>query len=159
MSGRVQEIKAEIAAADQHLNSVLDQVGDRWETQVYAEGEAWSIQQLAVHLMIARKGHLDMATYGAQGKNLIPEDYDVNRFNRGSVRRMVETPVGTIRDNLTAAHSALIQWLDDLEDESLLDREGRYPTLTMKTVEQILRRNAAHERGHADDIAAALGIA
>ena len=99
-----------------------------------------------------------MATFTAQGKNLIPEDYSTERFNRGSVRRQADMTLDALREELNAAYARLIDWLDNLDDDNVLDRQGRYATLEMLTVEEILRRGGGHERGHADDMARVLGI-
>jgi len=40
MSERIERIKQNLAQARDYWNSVLDQVGDRWDTPVYSDGAA-----------------------------------------------------------------------------------------------------------------------
>ena len=91
MSQHSQELKAALAESRQYLNHVLDQVGERWDTQVYAEGAAWTVGQLAIHLMISDKGQTNTAMAIARGEDLIPADFDLERYNRRSVEKRADT--------------------------------------------------------------------
>jgi hypothetical protein len=52
MSQRIESLRQELSEARQYLDSVLDQVGDRWETRVYSDGAQWNVHQLLIHLAI-----------------------------------------------------------------------------------------------------------
>jgi uncharacterized damage-inducible protein DinB len=155
MSERKQALWRDLSAARDHLNLVLDTVGDRWETPVYSEGAAWNVRQLVVHLMVADQGNNNQVMGIAEGREVIPADFDLERYNRRSVEKRAEVTVEAARAALAESRAALGAWLE-LLDEAKLDREGRHGTMQMLTVAQILALMASHERGHADDIARAL---
>lgn len=153
---KIQQHKEKLATARQHLNTVFDRVGDRWDTQVYSDGAQWTVAQLAAHLMITDKGHNNMVMAIAKGENTIPEDFDLERFNRRSVEKQAGITPAQIRENLQATREALNTWLDTL-DEALLENKGRHGSMHILSISQILDVMANHERDHANDILKALG--
>lgn len=153
----IQTLKAELAAARAALNNVLDQVGDRWETQIYADGAAWNARQLLVHLAITEQGQVNTVMAVAEGKNPVPEDFDLNRYNQRSVEKRAEMTVEQARQQLDETRLKFNDWLDQL-DEATLDLTGRHGTLQVMSIAEFLQTIAAHERAHADDIARVLEI-
>lgn len=157
MSERIEKVKQDLTNGRQRLNAVLDKVGDRWETQVYSEGAAWTARQLAIHLAITDKGHNNMVTTIAKGENSIPEDFDLERFNRRSVEKRAEMSIAEIRASLNATEAERNAWLDTIEDATL-DMQGRHGSMRILSIEEILGVVAQHDRDHANDIARVLNI-
>jgi hypothetical protein len=157
MSERITKIKANLADSRHYLNTILDQVGDRWENQVYSDGAAWTVRQLALHLMITDKGHNNMLKGIANGEETIPVDFDLERFNRRSVEKRAETSIEEVRSALTATTAERDAWLDTIDD-TILDKEGRHGSMNILSIEKILNVVANHDRDHARDIARVLNI-
>lgn len=157
MTARVDVLKQQLAEARQYLNHVLDQVGDRWDAQVYAEGAAWTVRQLLIHLMITDKGHNNMMMAIARGESTIPDDFDLERYNRRSVEKRAETSPEDARAGLAQTAAERDTWLDTIDDDTLLS-QGRHGSMRMMSIEQILELVADHDRNHANDIAHVLGI-
>jgi hypothetical protein len=157
MSSRAQELKAALADSRHYLNHVLDQVGDRWDTPVYSDGAAWTVRQLAIHLMISDKGQTSTVMGIARGENPVPADFDLERYNRRSVEKRADASIEDVRASLAASFAEREQWLDTLDDAAL-DREGRHGSGRILSVAQILQVMADHERDHANDIAKVLNI-
>lgn len=157
MTARVDEIKQKLAEARQYLYRVLDQVGESWNFRVYAEDNSWTVKELLLHLMITDKGHNNMVMAIARGENTIPEDFDLQRFNRRSVEKRADISVHEARAVLAQTAAERDAWLDTIDDDTLLKR-GRHGSMRVLSIEQILDVVAGHDRSHADDIARALGI-
>ncbi|MCB9436355.1 MAG: DinB family protein [Anaerolineales bacterium] len=155
---RIPAIKEALAASRHRLNAVFDQVGDRWDEQVYSEGAAWNVKQLATHLAVSERGLAGQVIGIAEGREVIPADFDLERFNRRSVDKRVEMTIEQIREELAKARQELLAWVDSITDESILDNEGRHASMNIMSSEAILYQIADHERAHADDIAKALGL-
>lgn len=158
MSERIERIKRNLADGRQRLNYVLDRVGDGWNTQVYAEGAAWTVQQLATHLMITDKGQNNTIMGIAKGEDPIPADFDLERYNRRSVEKRADVTVPEIRAALATSEAERNTWLDTLSDTDL-DKKGRHGSMRILSVEEITDVMADHERAHANDIAKVLNIA
>jgi uncharacterized damage-inducible protein DinB len=157
MSDRISHIKTQLEESRQNLTRVLDQVGDRWEEQVYADGLGWTVRQLLNHLVDSDRGHNAQAMNIAQGKDIIPEDFDVQRYNRRTTEKTADKSAEQARAELEEHRRQLYDWLDGI-DESALDQKGRHASLRIMSVEEILLFQADHERAHTDDIARTLDI-
>jgi hypothetical protein len=158
LSERIQSIRAKLAASRAHLNAVLDQVGTRWDTQVYSDGAAWTVGQLLTHLAISDKGQTNVVAGIADGREVVPADFDLQRYNQRSVEKRADLTVEQARSELAASREQLYVWLDSIDDATL-DKQGRHATLQIISIERFLTEMMAdHERNHADDIARVLGI-
>lgn len=157
MSERIQKIKDDLADGRARWNYVFDRVGDRWDMQVYSEGAAWNVKQLATHLMITDKGHNNTVMGIAKGEEIIPADFDLERYNKRSVEKRGEASVEEIRAALAETAAARNAWLDTIDDATL-DKRGRHGSMNILSIEEILRVVANHDRDHANDIARVLNI-
>lgn len=157
MSNRIEEHRAILASARAYLDNILDQVGDRWDAQVYSDGLGWTVQQIVHHLADADRGHNFQLLGIAQGQSPIPEDFDVERYNASVTKKTAEKSVQQSRDDLNENRASLNEWLNQIDDATL-DLEGRHATLRIMSISEILKLMAGHERMHAKDIADTLGI-
>src|SRR5215207_6729806 len=157
MSVRIQEYKDKLAASRQYLDKILDQVGDRWYVQVYADGAAWNVGQLLTHLMDTERGQANVIMACVRGELIVPEDFDLDRYNLRVTEKLASVKPEEARARLDELRGNLNDWLDAV-DESALDMLGRHASLAMLPVSKLLDIMAAHERSHANDIANVLAI-
>lgn len=157
MSERINNIIEKLKESRAYWDTVIEQVGDRWETQVYADGLGWTVRQLVNHVADADKGHNNQVMNIAEGKDLIPPDFDIERYNKRVTEKTTEKSAEQSLEEMRLQRQALYDWLY-LLDETKLDVKGRHASLIVMTVEQILDVLANHERNHAQDIARVLGI-
>lgn len=154
MGERLEKHKARLAAARARLEAALDQAEALGEQQIYSDGAQWTLRQLAIHLAIADKGHNGMVLNYAEGKEFIPADYDLQRYNKRSVERQAEMTLEQARESLRQSRAELLAWFDTISDESVLDKEGRHANLQIMPISRILDIMAGHEELHAADIEA-----
>ncbi len=157
MSERVNRLKKDLLQTRDYTNAVLDQVDDRWDTLVYSDGLKWSVRQLLHHLADADRGHNNQVMGIAQGRNIIPEDFDVERYNASITRKTSEKTVEESRASLEKSRQELLDWLNTL-DETTLDKKGRHASLRIMSIENIVLFMAKHEQDHVNDIANTLEI-
>ncbi len=157
MSERINLLKQRLANSRAFVDAVLNQVGDRWETQVYADGAAWNVRQVVIHLLNAESGMFAAAQRIAEGGEGVPADFDLDRYNKRSVEKRSDLTPDSARAGLAESRAALLAWMDTLTHEQL-EKVGRHASLNMFTVEQFIKIISSHEREHAQDIARVLGI-
>jgi hypothetical protein len=157
LSSRKSELISTLIEARTYLNRVLDRVGDRWETSVYSDGAAWNVRQLVAHLVDADRGHNNQVMSIAEGRDLIPENFDVERYNLSRTAKNADKTPEQCRNDLENTRAELLAWLQTVDEEKL-DRQGRHASLRIMSVHDIVRLSALHELGHAQDIARALNI-
>lgn len=157
MSERIKNIRHKLIDSADFVNTVLDQVGDQIEVQVYSDGLGWTVRQLVVHLSEAYRGMNNQAQNISEGRDLIPADFDIERYNKRQTEKNADKTFEQARHDLQTAREQLLAWLDTL-DESKLDHKGRHASLRVMSVEEILLLQGLHEKGHAADIAHALNL-
>lgn len=156
LAERISELQAHLQATRARLDEVLDQAHGRVDEQLFADGAQWTIRQLTIHLALAQPGLQRQAMSFAQGEELIPPDFDINRYNQRSVEKKAEMTFAEARTQLNQDRVELVNWLNSIEDEAILDKSGRTSLLDVLTVAQMMERIGNHEVEHAEQIAAYL---
>lgn len=157
MPATIAELKQGLASARDTLNAVFDAAASRQDEQVYEDGLQWTTRQIAVHLADADRGYNNQIMAFAEGREIIPADFDLQRYNRRITEKRAEMTMDEARVSLAESRAALVAWLD-AQDEAVLDKSGRHATMNIMTIREVLELQARHERGHADDIVNALGL-
>ncbi|MBV6437354.1 MAG: hypothetical protein AELANPGJ_02636 [Anaerolineae bacterium] len=157
MTKSKEQIKAKLNEVRAYFERVLEAVGDRWETQVYSDGLKWNVRQVLIHVADADRGHNRQAMGYAAGEKVIPDDFDVQRYNTRTTEKYGNKPAEQAWAELRESRVALLAWLESV-DEDKLDLEGRHASGPIMPVRNMLRLLALHEQAHAQDIAKALGI-
>lgn len=157
MSARTDLLKSRLENSRAFVNRVLDQVGDRWDTQVYEDGPGWNVRQIVVHVADSETGLMRTAKAIVAGENPVPPDFDIDRYNARKTEKTADTTVEQARASMAESHAALLAWIDTLTDEDLV-KEGRHPTLLIFSVEKFIKIMSAHQRDHLTDVARKLNI-
>ena len=156
MSEKIEQLKQNLSDARATLNQAFDAIGNREDEQIYSEGAQWTLRQLAIHLALSDMGHNRMVFSYANDKDFIPADYDIERYNKRSVEKQAEMTLQEARESLANSRQEFITWLDNLDDETILQKTGRHATLRIMTLEEIIGIMSGHEDAHAQDMMAML---
>lgn len=126
------------------------------ETVVYeSDGSQWTIKDLLAHLADAEKGLVGQARRMSQGQPTVPEGFDLDRWNRGAVRRLSGRSLKDHLQQIEASFQDALQLLEELDREQL-DWRGRHSSGSMMTLEEYFRRIVDHRLQHANDIRKAI---
>jgi hypothetical protein len=124
--------------------------------RVFGDGDAlWTVADLMAHLADAESGILGQVQRLLAGKLTVPDDFDLDRWNRSAVRRGKGRRLPDLLEDIRRAHGEALSTLE-ATDETSLDRKGRHSSGDVLTVEGFFRRMADHRRGHTADIERAL---
>lgn len=127
------------------------------EKPLYEEGgENWTIHTLIAHLADSERGMLGQVKRALAGEMTVPDDFDLDRWNRGVAKRSAEGAIPDFLDRILDAYHQSLELLDTLE-ESELDVKGRHASGDMLTIEGFLRRIAKHRLQHAQDAMKVIG--
>ncbi len=157
MGDRKSDIRTLITTSHSQSWQILEKLDTTdGERILYQEdGYSWSVHNLISHLADAERGMLGQAQRAVAGKMTVPDDFDLDRWNRGAVRKSASKNIPEILDQLQEAYTAGLEFLDGL-DEAKLDVEGRHASGDILTIEGFLRRIALHRLEHAKDVEAIL---
>lgn len=153
MNERIQALHDYLATAHRETWAVLsDLKAEDFQKHVYSAGEVeWSVRDVLAHLADAERGLLGQIRRLLVGEPTVPDDFDLNRWNRSAVRKRAGQSHQEILGDLEQAHQNVLTALSQV-DSSQLDRVGRHPSGRLLTVDGYFRRMADHRREHTADI-------
>ena len=120
--------------------------------EVYSSEEGtWTVKDLLGHLADGERGNLGQAKRLVAGKQTVPEDFDLDRWNRGAVRRASEKSPADLLELIAISYAGALAFLDTL-GESDLDKVGLHSSGETMTTGGFLRRMVNHRLEHVTDI-------
>ncbi len=157
MSERKQAIESYLHQAHQATWPVLISIPEADRTRpVYTEGDGtWTVRDVVAHLADAEAGLLGQVQRLMAGKVTVPDDFDLNRWNRSAVRRSQARTFGDFLEQIAKSHQEAITTLQSC-DVAALDLRGRHSSGEVLTAEGFFRRMADHRREHTRDIQRAI---
>ena len=152
-SGRKSEIRSFIEERHSESWSFLQTLSSEdGEMDLYQDEDSlWTVHTLVSHLADSERGMLGQAQRAVEGKMTVPDDFDLERWNRGVARKSASKSIPDFLQQIHTAHLACLDFLDSL-DEDQLDIQGRHASGDMLTIEAYLRRIAQHRLDHIRDV-------
>lgn len=153
MSERKQSIRAYMEARHAESWPILQSLRpEDLDRPVYGHGEeGWRIREVMVHLADAERGLLGQVKRLCAGEQTVPPDFDLERWNRRTVRKYADRPLEELLQQIEASFQEALAFLDSLPEEKL-DLVGRHPSGQMLSTEDYLRRIVDHRLTHAQHI-------
>jgi hypothetical protein len=131
---------------------------EQWAAPVPSdEGAQWTARDVLAHVAVSEAGQLGQIQRALAGGVTVPDDFDLNRYNRRSVQKQANVPVAELLAIIERDHAAVLAALDAVSDADL-DQTGRHARGDTLTVEQFFHRITEHRRQHAEALAQALGL-
>lgn len=151
MPSRIDAIRQTIATDHAASMAILNDLTEaQWQIPVPSdEGAEWRARDVLAHLAASEGGQLGQITRCLAGQVTVPDDFDLNRFNRGSVRKQADKFTADLLQEIEKMHAQVLATLDTLA-EADLDKTGRHARGDTLTVEQFFRRITEHRREHAE---------
>jgi hypothetical protein len=144
-----QRITAEHAACMAILNRLSP---DQWQTPVPSEeGAQWTAKDVLAHIAASEGGQLSVITRCLAGEVTVPEDFDLNRYNRRSAQKQADRPVADMLAEIETGHAGVLDLLEKVSEPDF-DKQGRHARGDMLTVEQFFTRITEHRLEHAQQI-------
>ncbi len=156
---RKESIRQQILADHAESLAVLKRLTPKqWAAPVPSdEGAPWTARDVLAHLAVSEGGQLGQVTRLLAGEQTVPPDFDLNRFNRGSVKKRADKSVDELLAEIESAHAQVLAALDAVA-EADLDKTGRHARGDIITVAEFFTRITAHRREHAHQLKQALGV-
>ncbi len=157
MSDRKQALRRHVEARHAQSWPILSGLSQAdLSRPVYSHGETtWSVLQVVAHLADAERGLLGQVQRLAAGGVTVPEDFDLERWNRAAVAKRAAQPLPELLEEIESTYRETLAFIDSLEEHQL-DLVGRHARGDLASVEAFLIRTAEHRARHAADIQHAL---
>lgn len=159
MSTRIDSIRERITADHTASLAVLNTLTpEHWAASVPSEADApWTAKDVLAHVAISEGGQLNVLNGVLAGGDPLPADFDLARYNRGSVKKRAEKTIADHLHDIENSHTQVLAKLDEIT-EADLDKTGRHARGDRLTIEQFFVRITAHRRQHAEELKRALGL-
>jgi len=159
MSERKDKLRQTIQADDAASMAIFKRLTpEQWDQPVPSdEGAEWKARDVLNHVAISESGQLTVIQRVLAGQGGVPDDFDLNRYNRRSVQKQAERSVDEMLDSIEQNHAQVLSALEALPDADL-DKTGRHARGDTLTVEQFFHRITEHRRQHAQELARSLGF-
>jgi hypothetical protein len=159
MSARKDAIHQALAADHAaSLETLKRLTPEQWTQPVPSEEDApWTARDVLAHLAISEAGHVGQITRCVAGEAPVPDDFDLRRYNRGSVKKRADKSPAELIAEIEAAYQQLLDLLDRVAEPDL-DKTGRHARGDVLSVEQFFRRCTEHRRQHAEELKQAVKL-
>jgi DinB superfamily len=159
MSDRKDKLRQRIQGDDAASMAIFRRLSpEQWKQPVPSdEGAEWQARDVLNHVTISESGQLAVIQRVLAGQGGVPDDFDLNRYNRRSVQKQAERTVDDMLASIARDHAQVLVALDGVS-EADLDKTGRHARGDTLTVEQFFHRITEHRRQHAQELARNLGL-
>jgi uncharacterized damage-inducible protein DinB len=153
---RLETVKVKMAEARATFQGFLEGLTDeQWATEVYSEGDVWSIKDIVGHVVRAEFSMMRLMEGFMVGHPGAGEDFDLARYNASGVAKLKGKMPADHLSDMTSTREKLLTFLDTLT-EADLDKSGRHGTGRIMTIEEMLYVIVGHDAAHMADMKAAL---
>ncbi len=124
---------------------------DQWKTEVYADGETWTIRNVLSHFVASERALVKLFESIRQGGAGSPDDFSIDRYNAAQQQKSKDfTPAELLRQ-YKEMRANTIAWVLSLKDEEL-ELKGRHPFLGKTTLREMVKMLYIHQQTHYRDL-------
>jgi DinB superfamily len=127
-----------------------------WDRPVQTAEGGWTVKQMMLHLATSEGGQIRTAQAIAAGQPTVPDDFDLNRYNKRQVEKNQAKQPPEILFSMAESHQKLLAFLDEVTAEDL-EKRGKHGRGDVISLEQLFYRIGEHEAEHTAEIKRALG--
>jgi uncharacterized protein (TIGR03083 family) len=118
-----------------------------WETAVYHEKTTWTITDILRHLVDAERGMMGMMVQWQRGKDPVPPDFDVARWNNRAIEKSADKTPDELLDEFRKNRINLLSYIDTIKPDDW-GKQGRHGSLRIMSIEEVCHLIADHELSH-----------
>ena len=127
-----------------------------WDRPVQSVEGGWTVKQALLHLATSESGQVLTGKAIAAGQPTVPDDFDLNRYNKRQIEKNQEKQPPEILFGMAESQQKLLAFLDTVTAEDL-DKRGKHGRGDVISLEQLFYRIGEHEAEHTAEIKRALG--
>lgn len=123
----------------------------QWKSEVYTEGETWTIRNVLAHYVTAEKGFVKIFASIRAGGPGVSEDFDIDRYNASQQKKTQELTPAELLEQFIAVRAEMTFWVAALA-EADLTKLGRHPFLGQTTLAKMIKMVYRHNQIHYRDL-------
>ena len=124
---------------------------EQWQTEIYTEGETWTIRNVLSHFVTSERGLLKLFERIRTTGEGAAEDFSIDRYNTAQQQKTREFPARELLEQYKEVRSNSVAWVSGLKEDEL-EIKGRHPFLGMTTIREMLKMLYIHNQTHYRDM-------
>ena len=124
---------------------------EQWQSEVYTEGETWTIRNVLSHFVTSERGLLKLFERIRTTGEGASEDFSIDRYNAAQQQRTKDLTPQELLEQYKAIRSDTIAWTLSLSEEDL-EKVGRHPFLGLTTIREMIKMLYIHNLTHYRDM-------
>ena len=127
-----------------------------WDRPAQSMEGGWTVKQAMLHIATSESGQINTGKAIAAGQPTVPDDFDLNRYNRRQLEKNQAKQPPEILFSMAESRQKLLAFLDEVSSEDL-EKRGKHGRGDVLSLEQLFYRIGEHEAEHTAAIKQALG--
>jgi hypothetical protein len=129
---------------------------EQWASEVYTEGETWTIRNVLAHFVTSERGLLKLFERIRTTGEGSSEDFSIDRYNAAQQQRTKDLAPTELLEQYKAIRADAVTWTLSLSEDDLA-KQGRHPFLGMTTIREMIKMLYIHNLTHYRDMKKVLG--
>ncbi len=128
---------------------------EQWTSEVYTEGETWSLRSVLSHFVTSEKGLVKLFERIRTTGEGASEDFSIDRYNATQQQKMKDYTPAELLEQYKEVRANSIAWVSGLKEEEL-DIKGRHPFLGETMIRDMIKMLYIHHMNHYRDVKRAM---
>jgi hypothetical protein len=128
---------------------------DQWQSQVYTEGETWTIRNVLSHFVTSERGLIKLFEQIRQGGAGAADDFSIDRYNAAMQERTKALSPQELLEQYKQVRANSVAWVSGLKEDEL-EITGRHPFLGQTVIREMVKMLYIHNLTHYRDMKKAI---
>jgi len=128
---------------------------EQWTSEVYTEGETWSLRSVLSHFVTSEKGLVKLFERIRTTGEGASEDFSIDRYNATQQQKMKDYTPAELLEQYKEVRANSIAWVSGLKEEEL-DIKGTHPFLGETMIRDMIKMLYIHHMNHYRDVKRAM---
>ena len=124
---------------------------EQWQTEVYTEGDTWTIRSILAHFVTSERGLLKLFESVRQGGPGASDDFSIDRYNAHQQEKTKNLTAPELLEQFAEVRAETVKWTSELSQEDLAI-EGHHPFMGQVTLAEMLKMIYLHNQLHFRDL-------
>lgn len=123
---------------------------EQWQTEVYTEGDTWTIRNVLAHFVTSERGLLKLFQSIREGGLGASEDFSIDHYNARQQEKTRDLTPQELLEQYVDVRANTVKWVLSLSQEELAI-EGRHPFMGQVQLVEMLKMLYLHNQLHFRD--------
>lgn len=128
---------------------------EQWATEVYTEGETWTLRNVLSHFVTSERGLLKLFERIRTTGEGASEDFSIDRYNAAQQQKTKDLTPAELLEQYKQTRAESVAWVLGLKDEEL-EIKGRHPFLGETVIREMIKMLYIHNQTHYRDVKRAM---